>query len=147
MSEVMPPLKVLFRGDARHFCSPLFAADPPKWSHARLPCSSCWRFLPCTLQDKKERLRHPDLKKWCMRWYWWVSQDFGGFFWGGTLKYASCPQPFLVPQHGVWRSNTSARCGCAYERADRVELDIASMTPMVRRCRSRTPAALSPAPG
>ena len=100
-------------------------------------------FLPCSLQDKKKNsyvilTLHEEILMSFTR--------FWGLFLGRTLKCVTSPQPFLVPRHGVWRSNTSARCGCAYERADR-ELDIASMTPMVRRCRSRTPVALSPAPG
>ena len=37
-------------------------------------------FLPCSLQDKKRTVTW----SWpCMRRYWWVSQDFGGFSWGG----------------------------------------------------------------
>ena len=128
----------------RHFCSPRFAADRQIDPMPGCLAQTADGFYLAHCRTKKTNscmiltLHEEVLMSFTRFW---------GLFLGRTLKCVTSPQPFLVPQHGVWRSNTSARCGCAYERADRVELDIASMTPLVRRCRSRTPVALSPAPG
>ena len=140
--EVMAHLEAFFRGDATRF-----------WPSKLIPCQAALLKLPTVsaLQEKNEQLRQlrdPDLKKVMHEEVFMSCKGFLGLFLGDFEGCTSkLPAAISVPQHGVWRSNTSVRCGCAYERAERVELDIASMTPMVRRCRSRTPAALSPVPG